>query len=44
MGRQNFVWIHQHVWIKNLFDLMHGTDSRGTFGKVHEVSLLEAQT
>ena len=30
--------------IKNLLDLMHGTNSRRTFRKVHELFLLEAQT
>ena len=39
---QNLVWIHDHMWVKNLFDLMHGLDGSRTFGKMHIISFLES--
>ena len=39
---QNLVWIHDHMWVKNLFDLMHGLDGSWTFGKMHIISFLES--
>ena len=42
VSRQNLVWIHDHMWVKNLFDLMHGLDGSRTFGKMHIISFLES--
>merc|ERR1719203_2793777 len=41
---QNLVWIHDQMWVKNLFDLMHGLDGSRTFGKMHIISFLESHS